>query len=459
MRRSFWLEHIDNELTPNRSLTEDMDTDIAIIGGGYVGLWTALQIRKKSPKARIVILEQDICGGGASGRNGGFIMSWWPKISSLLNLSDKKHAVKLAEASVNAITEIKQFCLQHQIDAHFQQNGWIWGATTRAQLEAWNGVMQLCSELGHTIFLPLNKDENQARTGSPIHLSGVFDKTVATVQPAKLVRGLYRVALSQNIQIYENTKVSHFSRGDTVQLQTRNGIVNANQMVIATNAWAARIPELNKMIVPVTSTLLITEPIPEKLKQIGWIGGEAITDSQLLVNYYRTTKDGRIAFGKGTGSLEFCNRISPRFDYNTNDAKATEQDFRRSFPMLDDVKITHTWCGAIDRSYDSLPTLGTLSGTDNIHYGIGWSGNGVGPSLIGGKILSSLVLGLRDEWSHCVLVNRSVKKFPPEPFRFIGGSLVRQAVIRKEAAEAKETSPGFVDAQLSKLAPSGLEDK
>lgn len=459
MRRSFWLKSISDQLKPQAPLSRNAQTDIAIIGGGYVGLWTALQLRKKAPEAKIILLEQDICGGGASGRNGGFVMSWWPKINSLRTLCGSAQAIQLANASVNAISEIDDFCQQHNIDAHFKQNGWIWTATSQAQMYAWQSTVRLCNELGEQVFVSLSKEELLARSGSPVHLSGIFDRTVATVQPAKLVRGLYRVALLNNIEIYENTQVFDFTREKKIKINTRNGIVTTDQLILATNAWASSVPELRKIIIPVTSTVLITEPIPERLKQIGWTGGEAITDSQLMVDYYRTTRDGRIAFGKGTGSISFAGRINQKFEYNHTDAILTEQDFRRIFPMLNDVKIEQTWSGPIDRSYNSLPILGTLPDTDNIHYGIGWSGNGVGPSLIGGKILSSLALGIDDEWRQCGLVNRPVKEFPAEPVRYLGGSLVRKAVIRKEAAEANGSSPGFLDVELASLAPSGMEDK
>ncbi|QHA82832.1 FAD-dependent oxidoreductase [Pseudomonas mediterranea] len=459
MKRSLWLEEIASELTPLPALKGNLSVDVAIVGGGFVGLWTALQLLEKDPTCRIAIIEQDICGGGASGRNGGFVMSWWPKISSLSAQCGKDEAVRLARASAAAIGEIEAFCAAHGIDAHFRRAGWLWTATSDAQRGAWNDVLQTCQRLGEAVYMPLSNREIARRTGSPMHLEGVLEISNATVQPARLVRGLRRVALEKGIKIFENTPMIGLERGKPAVLQVPKGRIAAQSVVLANNAWAAAIPELRRTVLPVTSTIVATAPIPDRLESIGWTGGEAITDSQLMVDYYRTTRDGRIAFGKGTGMISYGSRVDASYDDNPQLSQDTEQDFRRTYPHLSDVPVTHAWCGPIDRTFDSLPVFGHLEGAPNIVYGIGWSGNGVGPSRLGGRILASLALGLDDEWSHCGLVGRKPKLFPPEPFRYVGGLMVRSAVQRKEAAEADNRSPAWLDRALAGLAPAGLEDK
>ena len=459
MKRSLWLEEISSELTPLPSLEGNHVVDVAIVGGGFVGLWTALQIVELDSECKVIIIERDICGGGASGRNGGFVMSWWPKISSLSAQCGKDEAVRLARASAAAIGEIEQFCIKHNIDAHFRRAGWLWTATTNAQRGAWKDVVKTCQRLGESVFLPLSNNEVARRAGSGKHLEGVLEVSNATVQPARLVRGMRRVALEKGIKIFENTPMSNFERSSPAVLHTPNGSITATRVVLAHNAWSAEVPELRRTILPVTSTIVATTPIPDRLKKIGWTGGEAITDSQLMVDYYRTTQDGRIAFGKGTGMISFASRVDGGYDDNPDLSEDTERDFRRTYPQLNDVPITHSWCGPIDRTYDSLPVFGHLDGSPNIFYGVGWSGNGVGPSRLGGRILASLALGLDDEWSRCGLVGREPKRFPPEPFRYFGGLMVRGAVQRKEAAEADDESPAWLDRKLAGLAPSGLEDK
>lgn len=459
LTRSYWLQSLEENLQPTLPLEGEYSADVAIVGGGFVGLWTALTLKERDPNINVVILEQDICGGGASGRNGGFVMSWWPKIGSLLSFCTKEQALFLAHAAERAIGELGEFCEQHQIDAHYARKGWLWTATTPAHIDSWNGTLDMCARLGVEPFTRVSREEVAKATGSDAHLAGVYERSNATVQPGALVRGMRDVAEKAGIRIFEQTPVTSIEPGKSVRLTSNKGHVNATSVVLASNAWAASIPELSKLIVPVNSSIVVTEPIPEKLKKMGWTGQESITDSQLMVDYYRTTRDGRIAFGKGTGALAYNSQINSTFSEHAESIELTEADFRRTYPELASTRLTNAWSGPIDRTYDSLPVFGTLSGSTNIHYGIGWSGNGVGPSRLGGRILASLALGSRDEWSTCPLVGRNCKTFPQEPFRYLGGTLVRNAVIRKERAEMSGFRPSAIDRMLAGLAPAGLEDK
>jgi glycine/D-amino acid oxidase-like deaminating enzyme len=459
LQRSFWMLDAEPQWDVAAPLSASEDADVVVVGGGFVGLWTALTIRELSPTSKVVVLERDVCGGGASGRNGGFVMSWWPKIASLLAFMDAEHALFLARASESAIQELGDFCEQHAIDAHFRRAGWLWTSTSEAQGDSWAATVEACAKLGVRPFEHVASDEVARRTGSRIHRAAVFERSNATVQPAALVRGMRKVALKRGIRIYENTPVLEVSHDCPSIVRAEKGQVRARAVVLATNAWAASIPEISRLIVPVNSSIVVTEPIPEQLRSIGWTGGEAITDSQLMVDYYRTTRDGRIAFGKGTGALSRGGVIDETFSYHAESCSMTEQDFRRTYPLLAGVRLTHAWSGPIDRTYDSLPIFGTVSGTKHIHYGVGWSGNGVGPSRIGGKILASLALERKDEWSGCALVARRARTFPPEPIKYFGGSLVRGAVRRKESREAVGAVPRMFDVTLAKFAPSGLEDK
>ncbi len=479
--RSFWLQQVAGDAPDAPSLAGDDRADVAIIGGGYVGLWTAITIKRLEPACDVVVLEQDICGGGASGRNGGFVLSWWPKLSSLVALCGEADALRVTRDSQAAIEEIRVFCEADGIDAHFRQSGWLWTATSRAQMGAWEGVVALCERLGVGAFRRLAPEEVARRSGSPIHRAGVFETSAATVQPAVLARGLRRVALESGVRIFEHTRVRTFSRRRPVVIRTPGGTLTAEKLVIASNAWAASIRELSRSIVAITSDMVMTAPAPERLSRLGWTGGECITDSQMMVDYYHVTRDGRVAFGKGGWGIALGGRIGSSFDRNARRAQAVAADLRRYYPGLNDVPITHDWCGPIDRTPNSLPLLGRLGGRPHIVYGIGWSGNGVGPSVIGGKVLASLALNRRDEWSAYPLVSLpdsrrggacprppgslsrrekpGLRGFPPEPFRYLGAHVVRAAVARKERAEIEDRKPSRLAVKLSRLAPAGLEDK
>jgi putative aminophosphonate oxidoreductase len=457
--RSLWLHEALGDEPAQPPLEGARRADVAIIGGGYVGLWTAIRIKELDPGCDVVVLEQDVCGGGASGRNGGMVLSWWPKLSSLVKACGREQALWLGRASEAAIGEIGAFCAAHRIDAHFRQGGLLWTATAPAHVGAWDGVLAVCDELGVDAFQRVSPQEMARRTGSATHLAGVFEASAATVQPALLARGLRRVALTLGVRIHEHTRVEHFTRDSPVVVHGARGEVRAERLVVATNASAAGLPELRRSLVCVSSDIVVTAPIPDLLAEIGWTGGESITDSQLMVDYYRTTRDGRIAFGKGTASLAMGDRIGHRFDRSSARSAMVATELRRYYPQLAGVQIEHDWGGPIDRTPTSVPILGHLGGREHLLYGVGWSGNGVGPSVVGGRVLASLALGRRDEWSSVRLVDRPHDRFPPEPARFLGGQVVRRAVMRKERREASGRRPGALAVRIAALAPAGLEDK
>lgn len=457
--RSLWLQQVEGDAPASEPLRGAARADIAILGGGYVGLWTAIRIKERAPAADVVILEQDICGGGASGRNGGFVLSWWPKLSSLSKQFGDAEAVRTARGSEQAIADLGRFCETHGIDADFRPGGWLWTATCDAHLGAWDSVLAVCDRAGVESFVRWTPEEVARRSGSAAHRAGVFDATGAIVQPAALARGLRRIALRLGVRIHENTPVRGFTRRRPAVVRTEAGSLAADTLVIATNAWAASIRELSRAIVVVSSDMIATAPIPQRLRTIGWDKDLSITDSQTMVDYYRITRDDRIAFGKGGWTIALGGRIGPKFDRHPRRTAEVRADFIRNYPALRDVPITHAWSGPIDRPPDGLPLIGRLPGCHNIFFGIGWSGNGVGPSVIGGRILASLALREKDEWSAHPLVDRRAKHFPPEPLRFVGGHLVRWAVSSKERDELAGRTPGAVASALSRLAPDGLEDK
>jgi len=459
MHRSFWLEQaLAGSVDDPNPLRGTAASDVAIVGGGFVGLWTALMIKRQDPDVDVCVVEADVCGGGASGRCGGFVMTWWPKIVSLTMLLGADEALRLVRASEAAIDEIENFCSEHASEAEFRRGGWLWTATTGAQLGAWDEVVTRAETLSPGTFRRLDPREVGRRSGSPQHLAGVFEPSNATVQPAALARALRRHALDVGVRIFEQSKITRIGRGTTVTLSTAQATMRAPRVVIATNAWAAALRPLRNKLFVISSDMIATEPIVDRLDEIGWNQGEAITDSLTRVCYYRTTAEGRIAFGKGGGSIGFGGRMRRAMDRDVTRASTVSRDFHRYYPMLRTVKITHDWAGPIDRTSNSLPIFGRLYEDPNIYYGVGWSGNGVGPSVVGGKILASLALGRDDEWSQCGLVTAAARSFPPEPIRFIGAHVVREAIIRKEDAEALEKRPPRLAVALSKLAPTGLED-
>ena len=457
--RSLWLEEalaVDGEVAPQ--LTGAQRADVAIVGGGFVGLWTALAITELDPACDVCIIEQDICGGGASGRNGGFVLGWWPKLATLVALCGEDEAVRLCHAAERAVDEIGSFCEANAIDAHFRKAGHLWTATTTPTLGSWTETVELARALGADgAFVDLPDAEIARRAGSPMHLAGVLEPVSATVQPALLARGLRRIALERGVRIFEGSRVTRIDRRSPAVLRTELGVITAERVVFATNAWAASMRELHRKLVTISSDIVATAPIPERLEQIGWTGGEAVSDSQQMVHYYSCTRDGRIVFGKGGWGIALGGRIPGSFDRHEARAADVADDFRHIYPALADVAITHDWSGPIDRSPTGIPLLGRLGRREHLLYGVGWSGNGVGPSWLGGRILGSLALGRHDEWSQSGIVdNERAGALPPDPIRYVGGHIVRSAVVRKERAHRRGEEPGRLTRMISDLAPAGI---
>jgi putative aminophosphonate oxidoreductase len=455
--RSLWLQEalLGEEADQAPELAETAAADVCVVGGGYTGLWTALRVKELEPDASVVLLEADICGGGPSGRNGGFALSWWPKIETLAKRAGREEALRLAQASEEAIAELGEFCRREAIDAHFRQGGWLWTATSAAQVGSWAGAVQAAEAYGERPFELLSAEEVQARTGSSLHLGAAYEASAATVQPALLARGLRRVALAQGVRIHERTPMVELDREEGV-VRTPSGSVRATAIVLALNAWAIKLPELSRALVVVASDMVATAPMPERLAESGWTGGEAISNCRLMVHYYRTTEDGRVAFGRGGGRLAFGGRVNSNFDYSRHQTEELERDLVRLVPAADGVAVTNAWGGPIDRTTDGLPFCGRLPGRAHVVYGTGFSGNGVAPSLTLAKILASSALRRDDEWSRSALNAGVPARFPPEPARFLGGLVVRAAVRRKEGREDRGLTCDPVTGAVAGLAPQGF---
>ncbi len=457
--RSHWLrEALSAAAEEAPALVGDERADVCIVGGGFTGLWTAIRLKEMDPSLDVAIVEADVCGGGASGRNGGFVLSWWAKFHSLKKICGAEEAVRLAKASAEAVAEIGRFSAEHGIDAHYRADGWLWAATAPEQIGAWASTIDELEPHQIHPFEELGPTETARRAGSPRHLAGVFERTAASVQPARLARGLRRVVLERGVRIFENTPMLALERSKPPRVRTQRGSVTADKVVLALNAWGIRFPEIRRAIVVVASDIVATRPIPDRLAEIGWTDGLTISDGRMLVHYYRTTQDGRIAFGKGgmSGALAFGGRVGARFEGVSRNAAGVERWLKWTYPALSDVAVDTSWTGPIDRSKSGLPFFGGLGGRPDILYGVGYSGNGVGPSNLGGRILASLALGRDDEWAGCGLVRPLERDFPGEPIRYFGGHMVRAAIAAKDRAEDQGRRPGALTNYLARFAPAGL---
>ncbi|MBO9521901.1 MAG: FAD-dependent oxidoreductase [Nocardioidaceae bacterium] len=456
VRSSLWMEEAldeDDDLAAE-SLTGTTTADVCIVGGGYTGLWTALAIKDRDPSADVVLVEASICGAGASGVNGGFAMTWWPKWSTLAKLVGSD-AAAVAQASEDAVAEIGDFVAAHGVAADFTAAGWLWAATNSAQLGSWEETVDGWAAAGRSPYRAVDAAAAAAMTGSRTHLGGVFEAGVATLHPGRLVRALRRIAVERGVRLHENTPMTALDRqGTETVVTTQRGSVRAAQVVLATNAALVAHREIRRHLIVLGSDVVATAPCPRLIGD--WDPGLAVSDSRRLVHYYRTTKDGRVVFGKGGGRVGFGRRIDPRFWGRSERAEQVSAGLHRTFPQLRDVPVTHAWSGAVDYAIDGMPFFGALQAMPNVHYVAGFSGDGVGPSRLAGHVLASRVLGIDDQWSAFPLVRTPRGALPPEPARFLGGQVVRRAITRKERLEDVERRPGRALVAVAGLDPTSF---
>ncbi len=442
----YWLEEAGAG-EPAPGLAGDATADVAIAGGGYLGLWTALRLKELEPSCDVVLLEAGMCGHGPSGRNGGFVNSLWADAPVLLESFGRERGAAVYRASAESVPAIGDWCERNGVDAWYRAAPKLKVATTAAQDGSWAPVAAALAELGAGDDVrELSAAEVAGRCSSPVFRSGLLVPGSATVQPARLALGLRAKALEADVRIHERTRVRRVRPDGTVE--TDGGRVRSGAAVFAVNSATGAFAGFRRALAVASSHIVLTEPVPDVLEAVGWTGGEAISDHRTLLHYFRTTPDGRIAFGWGGGAMGYGARPGGRLEVDGFCADSAHATLLRFFPQLAERRITHAWGGPIDVSPSHLPVFGSRGA---IHHGFGFTGNGVGPAHLGGRILASLALDRRDEWSSLALVDPPRKSFPPEPFRYAGGALIRRALIAKDAAEDEGRRPGALTAFVAGL--------
>jgi len=440
---SYWLREAlaadPGEACP--PLRGETTADVVVLGGGYCGLWTAWFLTERAPGIDVVVLERDVCGSGASGRNGGFVGAWWDEIDGLAARYGDDAALAACRAGDESIWAIEDWCQRQGVDAWYWPADYLEVASSEAQEGAWRGTVEACRRLGEPErYRDISAEEVQRVCRTPALRAGAVMRG-ATVQPARLARGLRRVLLERGVRIHEGTPASRMGRGSPVEVETPEGLVRAGRAVIATNAWAARWPGLRRSLVVRGSYIVLTAPAPERIEELGWTGGEPICDVRTALHYFRTTPDGRIAFG-GVGRA-LGSRIGPGYDHDEVSLRWVAEGFRRIFPSFDDVPIEEGWGGPVDVSATHHPWFGTLPG-GAAHYGVGFTGHGVSQAHLGGRILSALALDREDEVTELPFVNRRPRRFPPSVLTGVGGAVIQRAILRKDRLEDAGRRPGWL---------------
>jgi glycine/D-amino acid oxidase-like deaminating enzyme len=440
----WWLAQA-GPVEPQPSVEGEVQADVVVVGGGFTGMWTATLLRGLAPDIEVVIVEGAICGEGPSGRNGGFVNELWFSLPAMVRRFGDERAHAVARASHEAVTEVGRWCESNGVDAWFRQGGYLEVSTTPLHDGRWDETVAACRRVGEAdACRPLGADAVAARCASPIFRAGAYFPGAATVNPALLTRGLRDALINQGVRVFENSAVRTVREADGgVEVRTAGGTVRAPQAVLAAGYGAAGFSGLRHRLTLTSSHMLITEPVPDVLDELGWTGGECITDCRAMINYFRTTPDGRIAFGWGGGHVILGSRIRRRAEVDPALAQQVAAHLVRFFPQLKGRRIEHAWGGPIDVSPTHIPVVGSRAG-GRMHYAFGYTGNGVGPSRLAARCLASLALDRRDEFARLAIVEPKPKRVPPEPFRYAGGEVIRAAILRKEEAEERGGRPGAI---------------
>jgi glycine/D-amino acid oxidase-like deaminating enzyme len=436
---SWWFADVmRTEGAPAAALSGELTVDVAIVGGGYTGLWTALALKARKPGLSVAVVEAGLCGGAASGKNGGKAHGYWSSLQGMSKSIGDDGALAVARAGTMAQDAIRAFATAPGRDVWWRESGNLRVSAAPAQDAKIAGYVDTARRLGvPDTARELTSAEVAARCSSSAFRGGVFLQEGANVHPARLARALRKAVIEAGVALYENTAMTGLDKGTPNRVRTAGGQIVARDVVLATNVDLAAMAQVKAHVTVFSSYAVMSEPAPEKLAAMGWLAEEGISDMRMFVHYFRKTVDGRVLMGSGSGPISYGGGTTARrLREDGASALRAERGLRRLLPGFADVPIAKAWGGPIDISADRLPFFKTISGS-RVHYGCGYSGHGVNPAYIGGQCLASMVLEEKDLWANLPLCTRAVPSLPPEPFRYYGGRAVRRAILACEDAEER----------------------
>jgi glycine/D-amino acid oxidase-like deaminating enzyme len=438
---SFWFSTGDGG--PNRPpALGRAAVDVAIIGGGFTGLWTAIRLLEAEPSLRVAVLEAERVGRGASGRNGGFCASSLTHglHNALLHFPDEVDVLE-AEGLRN-LAGLVAFVRSEGIDCDLEQTGTLDVAVEPWQVDALREHVEVSHRHGNPLQF-LERDEIQAQVHSPRFLAGVragADHCVL-VNPAKLAWGLATAAERRGATIFESSRVTGLRRraaGVEVQV-AGGGVVSAGHVVVGTSAYSGWLRRLVPVFVPVYDYVLMTEPLSDAQRDaIGWAGREGLGDAGNQFHYARWSSDNRILWGGYDAIYHSGNRVRPQYDQRPATFELLEQHFLDDFPQLEGIRFSHRWGGAIDTTTRFTVAFGEALG-GRVHYAIGYTGLGVGSTRWAAGVLRDKILAPDAEQLRLRLVNSRPLPIPPEPVRTPVVEVMRRQVVAADANEGRRS--------------------
>jgi glycine/D-amino acid oxidase-like deaminating enzyme len=421
--KSYWMTTRD--YTPGAPLQGDIDVDVAIVGGGFTGLSSAYHIKKAEPNLKVALLESEVIGFGASGRNGGFNMTLFGLTLSITALRFGKQKAREAHHYMErAVDYLRDLVAELGIDCDYEHPGFLRVATSEKYKKRILHEIELACKLGLEGIEWLDEAQTREQVQSPMYLGAWWEPRCGILNPAKLSWGWADAIRPMGVEVYENSPVAEIVRENgKVRLDTPNGIVRADKVVMATNAWSHFFKELRRKQVPVWTHIVMTEPLAEKhFEEIGWQNRQGIEDARNLVHYYRLTADNRLVMGGRDVSLSYGEDMEK--DLNPVTFEGLKDDVREIFPALKEIQFTHEWGGPVSVPLDMAPAIG-FAGDKNVVYSLGTVGHGVSMTQLNGRTVADLILERKTDLTDVFFVNRRTIPWPPEPLRNIAVKAIR----------------------------------
>jgi glycine/D-amino acid oxidase-like deaminating enzyme len=439
--RSFWMSRRHYEPAPR--LDGDQTTDVTIIGAGFTGLWTAIHLKEADPAMDVIVVERDIAGYGASGRNGGFAMTMVGRnVHDLVRKVGVTRARATHLAMRQTLRDIESFCAAEGIDADITHPGVLTVSNGPEQDLRIRQDLAAAERLGLDGFRPLSRRECQDLVRSERLRMGHFEGDSLLVDPAALAWGLRRAAERRGVRIFEHTPVAGLAeaRGGGPQLRTPFGTVRADRVLIATNAYAHAIPALRRFIFTIYAYIIVTEPLTgEQWQRVGWERRMGIEDKRIYPHFHRPTPDGRILWG-GRDAPFSAEGPNPGRENDPRIFRRLEETFRWTFPQLHDVAIDRGWAGPVCGTINCFASAGFLGRSQRLAYALGYAGHGVGPSHLVGRIVRDLLLGSGSDLLDLPMVSKRPVPLPPGPLR--GGMLgLAERVLQRADDQGSDASP------------------
>jgi glycine/D-amino acid oxidase-like deaminating enzyme len=417
---SLWHATADDDFVPRPSLPGPASYDVAIVGAGLTGLWSAYYLHRADPHLRIAVLEAEVAGFGASGRNGGWCSALFPTSwQTLVAKSSEDGARRMLRAMQETVREVGRVTEAEGIDAHFHQGGTVNLARSTMQLERMKEAAETSRARGFTDEDErlLEPDEASGMLAATSVLGGTFTPHCAVIHPSRLVRGLARVVEAGGVDIFEQTPVRSISPGQVV---TDAGTVRAEIVLRATEGYTPRLPGLRRAVAPVYSLMVATEPLSDAMwDTIGLADRPSFSDGRHLIIYGQRTADGRLAFGGRGAPYHYGSRIHPSYDQEPRVFQDLRTVLREMLPQLHEVEFTHQWGGCLGIARDWAASV-RLDRRTGLGWAGGYVGDGVATTNLAGRTLSDLVTGADSDLVTLPWVGHRSRSWEPEPVRWLG---------------------------------------